>query len=174
MPTPFGHALGGLAAGALLVGRMAPSVRFGRRRLPLLVAFGLIGMLPDIDILLGGHRGVTHSVGAALAVGGLAAAVDRRPGVWLGLATAYGTHVVLDWLGTDTEPPLGVMALWPFNHTFYLSSYQWFPSVCRQYWLAGCWVNLARAVWWELLLLGPVALAGVLLARHRRRGGIAV
>ena len=137
----------------------------------MLLVGGLFGVLPDIDLLLGGHRGVTHSVGAALAVGLLVAAVDRRPVVWLAAVAAYLTHPLLDWLGTDTVAPLGVMVFWPFDHTFYQSPYQWFPPVCRQYWLADCWVDLARTLWWELLLLGPVALAGVLLARRWGTGG---
>ena len=125
-------------------------------------------MLPDIDLLLGDHRGVTHSVGAVLAVGVLVAVVDRRPAVWLAVAAAYLTHVLLDWLGTDTFAPIGVMAFWPFDQTFYQSPYYWFLPVCREFWRAECRVGLARALWWELLLLGPLALAGLLLARRPR------
>ena len=169
MPTPFGHALGGIAAGALVAGRARSGVWHGRR-VPVLLVCGVLGMLPDLDILLGGHREMTHSVGATLIVGGLAAAVDRRPAVWLAAAAAYGTHLLLDWFGADPVPPFGIMALWPFDHTFYLSPYQWFPSVCRQFWLAACWIDLGRAAWWELLVLGPVALAGLLLARRRTVG----
>ena len=35
----------------------------------------------------------------------------------LALATglAYATHTLLDWLGTDASPPIGIMALWPFS-----------------------------------------------------------
>ena len=143
-----------------------PPVSLGRRRVPVLAVCGLCDMLPDVDFLLGGHRGMSHTVGAALAVGVLIAVVDRRPAVWLAAAAAYGTHVLLDWLGTDTVAPIGVMALWPFDQAFYLSPYHWFSPVCRQYWLGECWVGLARAVWWELLVLGPVALAGLLLARR--------
>ena len=149
-----------------MAGRAVPPVSLGRRRVPVLAVCGLCGMLPDVDFLLGGHRGMTHTVGAALAVGVLIAVVDRRPTVWLAAATAYGTHVLLDWLGTDTVAPIGVMALWPFDQAFYLSPYHWFSPVCRQYWLGECLVGLARAVWWELLVLGPVALAGLLLARR--------
>jgi len=60
------------------------------------------------------------------------------------------------------------MAFWPFDRTYYLSSYHWFLPVCRQYWLADCWFRVARAMWWELLLLAPPALAGLLLARRSR------
>jgi len=166
MPTPIGHALGGIAAGAFIVRRTTADVPVGARRIPIVLLFALLGLLPDIDFLLGGHRGVTHTVGATLAVGVLVAAVDRRPAVWLAAAAAYGSHVLLDWLGTDTVAPIGVMAFWPFDTTFYLSPYHWFLPVCRQYWLTDCWFRVARAIWWELLVLGPPALAGLLLARR--------
>ena len=103
------------------------------------IILGLLGMLADIDFLLGGHRGFTHSVAAALAAGVLMAIVDRRPAVWLAAAAAYGSHLLLDWLGTDTGAPIGIMVFWPFDHTFYLSPYHWFLPVCRQYWLRDCW-----------------------------------
>lgn len=134
--------------------------------MPVVAVCGLFGMLADIDLLLGGHRGGTHSVAAALAVGVLAAAVDRRRAVWLAVAAAYGTHVLLDWLGADTSVPIGVMALWPFDQTFYQSPSTWFLPVCRDYWRAECQAALARAIWRELLLLWPLALAGLLLARR--------
>ena len=166
MPTPIGHALGGIAAGAFIVRRTTATVPVGARRIPVVLIFALLGLLPDIDFLLGEHRGMTHTVGAALAVGLLAAAVDRRPAVWLAAAVAYGSHVLLDWLGTDTVAPIGVMVFWPFDHTFYLSPYHWFHPVCRQFWLRDCWVRVAQAIWWELLLLGPPALAGLLVGRR--------
>ncbi len=149
-------------------GRSRPKVALGRTRLPLVAICALFGMLPDIDFLLGGHQGVTHTAGAALAVGLAVAALDRRPVVWIAASTAYGTHVLLDWLGTDTVAPIGVRALWPFDQAFYLSPYHWFDPVCRQYWLAECWSGLARAVWWELVLLGPLTALGLLLARRLR------
>ena len=169
MPTPLGHALGGIAAGALVAGRTGANVSFGKWRVPMLALCGLLGMLADIDFLLGGHRGFTHSVAAALAAGALMAIVDRRPAVWLAAAAAYNTHVLLDWLGTDTVAPFGIMALWPFDQTFYLSPYHWFPPVCREYWLTECWVDLAGVVGWELLLLDPPRWSGWLsLVAHQR------
>ena len=168
MPTPLGHALGGIAAGALVAGRGAPRVSFGGWQLSMLSVYGLLGMLADIDFLLGGHRGVTHTVGATLVVGALVVVVDRRPVVGLASAAAYGTHVLLDWLGTDTVAPIGLMALWPFDQTFYQSPYHWFEPVCREYWLVECWGDLARAIGWELLLLGPVTILALLVGRRPR------
>ena len=166
MPTPIGHALGGIAAGAFIVRRTTAHVPVGARRIPVVLLFALLGLVPDIDFLLGGHRGVTHTLGATVAVGLLAAAFDRRPTVWLAAAAAYGSHVLLDWLGGDTVAPIGVMALWPFDHTFYLSPFHWFLPVCRQFRDLDCWLRLGQAMWWELLLLGPPAVGAFLLSRR--------
>ena len=73
--------------------------------------------------------------------------------------------------GVDTVAPYGVMALWPVDATYYQSSYHWFYPICRQYWLLDCWVGLSWSVWYELLIVGPFALAGVLLMRRRRSIG---
>ena len=167
MPTSLGHALGGLAACALVGGRTTPSISVWRWRLPLLWFCVLLSVLPDVDLLLGKHRGVTHTIGATVVVGVLIALFDGRRAVWFAGSSAYGTHVLLDWLGTDTSGKLGVMALWPFNDTFYLSSLQWFQAVCRQYWCRDCLIDLAWATWWELLLLGPPTVALLLVRRAR-------
>lgn len=151
-----------------MAGRAAPYVSVGNWRFSVLAVCGLFGMLPDVDFLLGEHRGVTHTVGASLAVGALVAVIDRRPAVWFAVASAYCMHVLLDWLGTDTVAPIGIMVFWPVDQTFYLSPYHLFPPVCRQFLLPDCWVGLMRAIWWELLLLGPLALAGLLRSSRQR------
>jgi membrane-bound metal-dependent hydrolase YbcI (DUF457 family) len=159
MPTPIGHVLGGLAAGVLIAGRAEPSASsVGIRSQSLLWVWGLCGVLPDADFLIGGHRGLTHTLGAMCAVGcGTALIARRQPELWFAAAASYGTHLLLDWFGGDTAVPLGIMALWPFTDTFYLSPYSLFPAICRQYWSAGCQVDLIQAVAWEMLLLGPIA-----------------
>ena len=159
MPTPIGHVLGGLAAGVLIAGRAEPSASsVGIRSQSLLWVWALCGVLPDADFLIGGHRGLTHTLGAMCAVGcGTALIARRQPELWFAAAASYGTHLLLDWFGGDTAVPLGIMALWPFTDTFYLSPYSLFPAICRQYWSAGCQVDLIQAVAWEMLLLGPIA-----------------
>jgi membrane-bound metal-dependent hydrolase YbcI (DUF457 family) len=170
MPTPIGHALGGLAAGVLIAGRADPSASVGIRSQSLLWVWALCGVLPDADFLIGDHRGLTHTLGAMCAVGcGTAVIARGQPGLWFAAAASYGTHLLLDWLGGDTAVPLGIMALWPFTDTFYLSPYSLFPAICRQYWSAGCQVDLMQAVVWELLLLGPIAAFALRLrTRHQR------
>ncbi|HCE03938.1 MAG TPA: hypothetical protein DEQ98_11940 [Acidobacteria bacterium] len=168
MPTPIGHALGGLAAGVLVAGRTAPLVPVGKRSWSLLWVWALCGMLPDVDFLFGSHRGVTHTLGAMFAAGIVAAMIARRrPVVWGAVAASYGTHLLLDWFGADTVVPLGIMALWPFADTFYASPYVLFSAVCRQYWLVCCWTELIQTVFWELLLLGPVVAVALWFRRRR-------
>ena len=169
MPTPLAHALGGLAAGALVSGTTTRTLTVGRRKVPVLVAWSLCGMLPDLDFLIGVHQGVTHSLGALLVVAIATQVLEpRRPVLWVAAAAAYGSHLVLDWLGSDTVAPIGIMALWPFDRGFYLSPYEWFLPVCRDFWLVTCWADLAQAVTWELIVLGPVVFAALLLCQFRR------
>ena len=81
-------------------------------------------------------------------------------------AAAYGSHVALDWLGSDAVAPIGIMALWPLSSEYFLSDRHWFMSVCREYWLAECWWHNSGGLIRELMMLGPVAL-GVVLMRNR-------
>lgn len=181
MPSPVGHALAGIAAGYLVAGSGAP----GRREGSLLTAlvqtsrsgrcfgFGLLGMLPDVDFMFGSHSTFTHSVGAVVVAGfgGAVLATRTHRGVRMrygvAVAAAYGSHVLLDWLGTDDTPPLGVMALWPFSSRFFLSGREWFLGVCRQYDELSCWLHNAQGVAWESLALGLLAVTAVALARRR-------
>ena len=177
MPTPVGHALAGVAAGYLLAGRVDRTTLSTRgaalswRSLASdkrLLLFASLGVLADIDFLFGVHSAYTHSVGATLVVGGVAAllARDRSRRFAFAAALAYGTHIVLDWLGSDTVEPLGVMALWPLTTDYFLSGLYWFPSVCRQFRELSCWWNNVASLVWEILFLGPLAF-GVLYLNRR-------
>ena len=147
-----------------MVARIGP-----RRGIAVLV---VLGVLPDIDLLLGMHRGVTHSLGAVLlaaAISGGIAPAARLP-VALTAAAASGSHLVLDWLGTDPSPPHGIMAWWPWTSQFYLSDTPLFMRVCREYWSFECWRHNALAVAREVAMLVPVALGALLVARRSLRG----
>jgi membrane-bound metal-dependent hydrolase YbcI (DUF457 family) len=162
MPSPVGHALAGAAAGLAVAGVPAgerPRAAWGR-----LAIFGALGMLPDIDLLIGAHRGPSHSIGATLVIGLAALALTRRPGISLAAAAAYGTHTLLDWMGSDSSPPIGVMALWPLTTGFYESDAHLFYSVSRRYWMPGFVAHNLRALVWELVILVPT-LAAVMAAR---------
>ena len=175
MPTPIGHALGGIAVGYVVAACrgsssddrsqfVIPWTGFGSSVLSL----SIIAVLPDIDLLFGLHRGLTHSVTAALIIGvvyGLCQQADRF-GVGICAFLAYGSHLVFDWCGVDTGPPSGVMAFWPFSENYYQSSFLIFHRVCREYWDPACWENNVMALGWELAVLVPVT--GIAILLHRR------
>jgi hypothetical protein len=98
---------------------------------------------------------------------GLAAMVLWRlsPAAAVAVAAAAASHTLLDWLGNDTSPPIGIMALWPFSRHYFQSDLRLFEAISRRYWLPEqfIWGNL-RAVLREVLILGPIA-TGVLLTR---------
>ncbi len=156
MPGPVGHALAGVAAAwtaDLVPGRRGwrtagPSASFFARAgggLTLLCA--ALGALPDLDLVLSRHRSITHSVGAILVVSilaiGVTGWVTRKvqsskfkvqsvARVTLMCAAAYGSHLLLDWLGVDTRMPYGLQALWPFSDHWYISGLDLFPQTERR------------------------------------------
>jgi len=131
----------------------------------------MLGVAPDLDLLFGTHSTYTHSIGAVTLVALMAWGVNRRRDVRLALAcaAAWGSHLVLDWLGADSTPPLGIMALWPFTREFYQSPSPVFMAISRRYWLPEFYAYNARAVLREILILGPAAwLAWTWTSRRRQ------
>ena len=159
MPTPVGHALGGLAA-AFLVSSAAASSRL---TMPVLAACAAVAVAPDLDIPFGSHRTYTHSI-AAVALAGITAwaVLRRRPAsvqMSLVIAAAHASHLVLDWMGADTSRPPGLMMLWPVSREFYVSGWNVFGEVSRRYWrpeefLYGNTLALMR----ELAIIMPLLL----------------
>ncbi|MEO7274466.1 MAG: metal-dependent hydrolase [Vicinamibacterales bacterium] len=179
MPSPVGHALGGIAAGWLMQPG-SPGV-WSRETRARTLGFAALGMAADLDLLLGTHRGPTHSLTAALIVGVTAWAIlgrDRRSR-WLALAAAaaYASHPLLDWLGEDSSPPLGLQVLWPWSAAYLHAPWPIFLAVSRRlrhpelFWVPNV-LALAR----ELVILVPVvALVGWWRSRSssgRRAGRI--
>src|SRR5215207_7432035 len=124
MPSPIGHALGGMAIGWAA----AP-----RRNWHAAAVLAAVAIAPDLDLLVGDHRGVTHSLGAACVAGAVAWAVSRNPRWAHATSLAWASHVGLDWLSNDTRPPIGVMALWPRGRENYKAAIEIFPPVSRRY-----------------------------------------
>lgn len=176
MPSPVGHSLAGVAVVWLAdlvwpvkAAQQAPSVahnaawqRVGGR---LALVAGLLAAAPDLDLVIRSHRTFTHSVGAAIVVMLVAAIVawrQRLPVLRTSLicSLACATHVVLDWVAADRATPPGIMALWPFNSTFYHAPITLFPNVSRNYWLPGQFIfENTIALICELVVVGiPVAL----------------
>jgi len=170
MPSPIGHALGAVAAGlagaelARSSSLAASSIRHPWREAAL---FSAVGLLPDLDLLVGAHSQYTHSVGAValvLAVAWLATR-GRDVGLALAVALAYASHPLLDWLGQDGTPPYGVMLLWHFDPGFHNSGLDVFSGISRRYWLPGFFVHNLAAVVREVLILGPLAVGAWLVRR---------
>ena len=162
MPSPLGHALGGLAAGWLV-----SSTSLRHRDLADAAWFAAAGMAADLDLLVGAHSGPTHSIGATVVVGLVTQLLCRRWRFTLAVSAAYASHILLDWLGSDAAAPIGIMALWPFTGEYYESSLHVFYAVSRRYWLPNFWSLNVWAVVRELMVLTPVTLAiGFLRARR--------
>jgi len=159
MPSPVGHALGGIAAGVPITGRSRAAIGW----------LAAIGAAADLDLLVGAHRGISHSIGAALLAGLIASLVTRSPRWGAASTAAWGSHVLFDWLGADTWPPLGIPALWPFTEAYYQSPVSIFPSVSRQYWLGGRFIYFnVKALAVELVILLPIVWLAVRVTRPVR------
>lgn len=131
-------------------------------------------MSPDLDFLIGMHRMYTHSLGAAVIVM-LATVVlvrssasSTRTTAVLTCGVAYASHILLDWLGSDASPPIGLMALWPITSDYYESSLHIFMSTTRRYSLPGFWRQNFMAVTYEVGILLPIAAAVYGLRRRKR------
>ena len=174
MPSPVGHALGGLIVALLFEGRGGQTTRQDpggvrqRGGTDLRWLCVAAACLPDIDFGWGRHNMETHSIGFALLLGLAVLAWRRSPVVAASCGVAAGTHVLFDWLGSDDSPPLGVMALWPFSSSFYFADAFVFEAISRRYWLPGFVLHNALAVARELAILVPVVLAMMVLRRRRR------
>ena len=183
MPSPVGHLVAGLAVAWAAEAVASP----GRKRraagqppapaaAPLALACAALALAPDLDILLATHRTFTHSLGAvaaaAVAGGAVARALGARAlasGLTCGLVVA--SHILLDWLGRDSNTPRGVMALWPLSTAYLYSGIDLFAEVSRRYWNPDEFIvkNTASVVR-EVLILGPVAAAAFWLRRLRTAG----
>lgn len=165
MPSPIGHALGGIACAWPLV----PAAARERSAAKTALIVSAIAAAPDLDLLVNDHRGPGHSLGAALIVGVAAWIVTRRIRWGTAAGAAWASHVLLDWLGTDTRPPIGIMALWPFSTAYFQAPLQIFPAISRRYWLSEFWYYNSKAVLVEVVLLLPIA-SLIVWSVTRRRG----
>lgn len=176
MPSPLGHALGGVIAGGLVAwaSRLRPDaerlaadqrattarwwdvIATWKRIDPQVRLFAWLGMAADLDFLIGRHSHESHSIGATLLVALAVLAWHRRPALSLAAAAAYASHILLDWLGSDTVPPIGIMAMWPLTSDFYQSPYFVFDAISRRFQSPASWWHNLRAVVREILILGPL------------------
>lgn len=157
----FAHA----AAGYLGYEAVRPAER---HRPAWLAAAVVLANAPDLDFIPGFlvghpaafHRGVTHTVVAAVAVGlavALGARVARHPratalriGAWA--AAVYASHLLIDFFTADVRPPSGARFLWPFSDAYYISPVTPFPEIVidpgsREGFLTSLLGSHALAVW---------------------------
>jgi hypothetical protein len=174
MPGPIGHAL----AGAVIAwtADFIPGSRTDRTVPPspswydraggtLTLACVLLAAAPDLDLLFrSAHRTGTHSLVAVGVVGLCAAAIAataRMPIVRVSLmcAAAYASHIFMDWLGVDRNPPRGIQALWPFSRTWYISDLDVFRQTAREHILSANSMRVnALAIAQEIAIVLPIAI----------------
>ena len=134
----------------LLAGRPALAVGGGGVSLAL-------ASLPDVDQRLPGveHRGVTHTLGFALAVGAVLAALGwfLGRGAGAGTATAFaavgfavGTTAVVSHLLADVITPMGITPFWPVSHRHYTFGVCRADNTVANYALLGLGIALTVAV----------------------------
>jgi len=108
-----------------------------------MVLFAGLALLPDADVLLVslgtcdtgacGHRGASHSLPLALAIGLLSGYLAKRlrlPVVRTMVATTFavGSHALLDVLGAGGR---GLPLFWPFSSARFMSPIRIFPDAPR-------------------------------------------
>jgi membrane-bound metal-dependent hydrolase YbcI (DUF457 family) len=159
MPSPFAHALGGVATAFIVDAIRRPSLT-----VPVLVGSAALAMAPDLDLLTDSHRTYTHSIGAVAIVGLVCWLIcrfrSRGSAPAAALTAAYASHLLLDLLSKDTRAPSGITALWPLTTKYYQSPWTVFAETSRRYWRPEEFVlgNL-RTLSWELAVLLPLLIA---------------
>jgi len=112
----------------------------------------------------------THSLFAMLLVFMIAAAVTGQVTRWRTAtlcAAAYGSHLLLDWLGADNMPPRGIQLFWPISGRWFISNLDIFRETARQHFLTPAIIRQnAIAVAQEIAIMAPIV---ALLWWARRR-----
>lgn len=174
VPSPLGHALGGVFVG-VLARRWSP--RFTAP--PRWALLACVAMAPDLDLLVGRHSGETHSLGAVCLVwlaafgirrwGPARAPLSSALGWALACGAAYTSHLLLDALGTDNARPIGIMAFWPLSANYVKFPLQLFPPVPRNPLSARFWSGMPMALFIECLTLCPMVWLASRAGRQRHR-----
>ncbi len=163
MPSPIGHVLAGAA-----IAWTADSIDHRKSTATLVAMSAVLAAVPDLDLLLPRfHRSATHSLTAVVLVFIIAAAVTGRVTRWrvaLICASAYATHLLLDWLGADQFSPAGIQLLWPFSQQFFMSGWDVFEQTERRHlFLRATIEQNVHAVAREIVILAPIAAAAWLV-----------
>ena len=171
MSTPVGHLLAGAVIGA--------SFSHGHSVRQRVAAGALAAIFADLDFIPGAFWGDParfHHVGShslffvtmAFLVGWvLAPQVRLKWGLLAG--SAYGSHLLLDWMTQDLSPPVGIPLLWPVSEQVFQSPFAFLPMVQHTSRPVISFHNIALvglevALWGSLLLWA-------LWIDHRRQSG---
>ncbi len=173
MATPLGHFLVGAGIGA----RLEPRGWLSRA----LLVGGLAGVAADLDFLPGlltgapahFHHAQSHSVLAAIVVGGLIYLLARPRAVVWGLigGVGYASHLLLDLVTADDSAPYGIPLLWPLSSTTFQSPVTLFPRVPHSGEASFGHLVLLAAT--EIVLCGAFFAWSVRAARRRGDAGSA-
>lgn len=132
----------------------------------------LAAAAPDVDFLMGiEHRGITHSAGAAIAVGvgvalfyGLAGLPRaRRVAGLAGLAVV--SHVLLDLITAESPVP----ALWPFIDAEFVLDVTLLPSaplMPRLLTAEGALNAAGEVIWSGMLVIGAIVIVRRISSWH--------
>ena len=153
MPSPLGHALGGVICALALGGDAASGSAWSRRAArsrrrrgrgrgspaccPTSTSSGAATTWRRTAWAPPLPAGLVVLAGVARSRAGDSRRSSPRPG---------RRTCCFDWLGSDDTPPLGVMALWPMTSAFYFAHAFVFEAISRRYWLAGFWAHNLWAV----------------------------
>lgn len=131
--------LGHLAVGVSAARLYRQDVPDQRAPLASILFWSALSFLPDADVIgfqfdihyadEWGHRGASHSLMFAVAVGvavGLLARLFKRPALRTAIAAilVIASHALLDTL---TNGGLGIALFWPFDHTRYFAPWRPIP-----------------------------------------------
>jgi hypothetical protein len=76
---------------------------------------------------------------------------------------------LLDALGTDNAPPIGIMAWWPLSSQYYLTGWNLFWPISRRWHDAAFLTDNLAAAGREVLILGPLAVIAWWIHRRQLR-----
>lgn len=168
MPTPIGHSLCGMT-----IYLMLHDGAITKNDFPAILGYIVLANLPDIDfapILIYGfkavkmfHQAYTHNLGfcfgSALLIALIVSWRLDRPflklfGIFFLLIYS---HVILDSMGYDTNPPLGVQLFYPFTSSHFMFPISLFIGAAKSNYkeLFSLW-NFYGAVLEVVLFLPPL------------------
>jgi inner membrane protein len=179
MPSPVGHSLAGC-----IIYTIAPGMQ-GMARWQVIALYLLAANAPDLDfvpgLLLGDvnrfHHGASHGVGFAVLFAALlsfALRIVRKQWRWRDffiVFSLYVSHLVLDYLSTDTGAPFGVPFFWPVSNAYYIAPFVLFSDIHRSNSTADFFYSLLSlhnlwSVTLELLVLSPFLLLALALRKE--------